>query len=103
SAAAAISLWIRTQLLQSRVQPDTVTGAMANATIIDVAAQAGVSIKTVSRVINNVTTVKPAIRARVARAIEKLDYHPKPSARGLGANRSDLLGLPNDLWGAYYP
>jgi len=75
---------------------------MANATIIDVAAQAGVSIKTVSRVINNVTTVKPAIRARVARAIEKLDYHPNPSARGLGGNRSYLLGLLYDLSCEYY-
>ena len=33
------------------------------------------SIKTVSRVINNLKTVKPQLRERVARAIEKLDYH----------------------------
>ena len=59
---------------------------MANATIIDVAEHAGVSIKTVSRVINNVQSVKAQIRERVLRAIEKLDYHPNPSARGLGSN-----------------
>src|ERR1700730_15492777 len=75
---------------------------MANATIIDVAKHAGVSIKTVSRVINNVKTVKPAIRERVTRAIEKLDYHPNPSARGLGGNRSYLLGLLYDVSCGYY-
>jgi LacI family transcriptional regulator, galactose operon repressor len=75
---------------------------MANSTIIDVAKHAGVSIKTVSRVINNVKTVKPQIRERVARAIEKLDYHPNPSARGLGGNRSYLLGLLYDISCGYY-
>ena len=75
---------------------------MANATIIDVAAHAGVSIKTVSRVINNVRSVKPQIRERVTRAIEKLDYHPNPSARGLGGNRSYLIGLLYDVSCGYY-
>src|SRR6266481_2924040 len=75
---------------------------MANATIIDVAEQAGVSIKTVSRVINNVQSVKAQIRERVLRAIEKLDYHPNPSARGLGGNRSYLLGLLYDISCGYY-
>ncbi len=75
---------------------------MANATITDVARHAGVSIKTVSRVINDVSTVKPQIRARVTRAIEKLDYHPNPSARALGGNRSYLLGLLYDVSCGYY-
>jgi Bacterial regulatory proteins, lacI family len=66
---------------------------MTNATIRDVAAQARVSIKTVSRVINNVKTVKPHTRERVLRVIRKLDYHPSPSARGLGGSRSYLIGL----------
>lgn len=73
-----------------------------NSTIIDVADHAGVSIKTVSRVINNVKSVKPQIRERVVRSIEKLDYHPNPSARGLGGNRSYLLGLLYDLSCGYY-
>jgi LacI family transcriptional regulator len=76
--------------------------AMASTTIIDVAKQAGVSIKTVSRVINNIKTVRPQIRERVQRAIEKLDYHPNPSARGLGGNRSYLLGLLYDVSCGYY-
>jgi LacI family transcriptional regulator len=75
---------------------------MANATIIDVAKQAGVSIKTVSRVINNVKTVKPQVRERVMRAIQKLDYHPNPSARGLGGKRSYLMGLVYDISCGYY-
>jgi len=75
---------------------------MPNATIIDVAEHAGVSIKTVSRVINNVTTVKSQLRERVMRAIEKLDYHPNPSARGLGGNRSYLLALLYDISCDYY-
>jgi LacI family transcriptional regulator len=75
---------------------------MTNATIVDVAQRAGVSIKTVSRVINNVKSVKPQMRERVMRAIEKLDYHPNPSARGLGGSRSYLLGLLYDVSCAYY-
>jgi LacI family transcriptional regulator len=75
---------------------------MTNATIFDVAKHAGVSIKTVSRVINNVNTVKPQIRERVTRAIGKLDYYPSPSARGLGGNRSYLLGLLYDVSCGYF-
>ena len=75
---------------------------MTNATIRDVAAQARVSIKTVSRVINNVKTVKPHTRERVLRVIRKLDYHPSPSARGLGGSRSYLIGLLYDVSCEYY-
>jgi LacI family transcriptional regulator len=75
---------------------------MTNATIIDVAKEAGVSIKTVSRVINHVKTVRPQVRERVQRAIQKLDYHPNPSARALGGNRSYLLGLLYDISCGYY-
>lgn len=75
---------------------------MGNATIRDVAAQARVSIKTVSRVINNVMTVKPHTRERVLKVIKKLDYHPNPSARGLGGSRSYLIGLLYDRSCEYY-
>ena len=70
---------------------------MPNATISDVAAQARVSIKTVSRVINNVPTVKPHTRERVLRVIRKLDYHPSPSARGLSGSRSYLINARASL------
>jgi len=75
---------------------------MTTATIRDVAAQARVSIKTVSRVINNVTTVKPHTRERVMRVIRKLDYHPNPSARGLSGSRSYLISLLYDRSCDYY-
>ena len=75
---------------------------MSNITIREVAAQAGVSIKTVSRVINDVKTVKSRTRERVMRVIRKLDYHPSPSARGLGGSRSYLIGLVYDRSCAYY-
>lgn len=75
---------------------------MSTATIRDVAAQAKVSIKTVSRVINNVTTVKPHTREKVLRVIRKLDYHPNPSARGLSGARSYLIGLLYDVPCVYY-
>jgi LacI family transcriptional regulator len=76
--------------------------ATSRATIHDVAAQARVSIKTVSRVINNVKTVKPHTRERVMRVIRKLDYHPNPSARSLGGSRSFLIGLLYDYSCDYY-
>jgi LacI family transcriptional regulator len=75
---------------------------MTTATIRDVAAQAKVSIKTVSRVINNVSTVKPHTREKVMRVIRKLDYHPNPSARGLSGSRSFLIGLMYDRSCEYY-
>lgn len=78
------------------------TQGTTRATIHDVAAQARVSIKTVSRVINNVKTVKPHTREKVMRVIRKLDYHPNPSARSLGGSRSYLIGLLYDYSCDYY-
>lgn len=62
-------------------------------TIDDVAARAGVSIKTVSRVLNDEPNVRPATRARVEHAVRELDYSPNPSARGLAGTRSRMIGL----------
>ncbi|KQX05888.1 MULTISPECIES: LacI family DNA-binding transcriptional regulator [unclassified Leifsonia] len=59
------------------------------ATLHDVARIAGVSIKTVSNVINDYPHVKPDTRARVQEAIEELGYQPNLSARSL---RSGLTG-----------
>jgi len=71
-------------------------------TIDDVAAMAGVSIKTVSRVVNNEPNVSQATRVRVLRAIAALDYQPLPSARNLAARRSYLIGLIYDNPSASY-
>lgn len=69
---------------------------MSKATIDDVAALAGVSIKTVSRVVNKEPNVREGTRERVRKAIEKLNYRPNPSARSLASKRSYLIGLLYD-------
>jgi LacI family transcriptional regulator len=66
------------------------------ATIKDVAAAAGVSLQTVSRVINNGPNVRPAITERVNDAIERLGYVPSLAARRMGGKRSFLLLALND-------
>ena len=63
------------------------------ATIREVAEHAGVSIKTVSRVVNNEPNVRPATRERVMRAVSALDYEPHPAARGLAGRRTFSIGL----------
>lgn len=66
---------------------------MSKATIDDVAALAGVSIKTVSRVVNHEPNVRPVTRDKVLEAITRLDYRPNASARSLAGNRSFVIGL----------
>ncbi len=61
-----------------------------------VAAWVRVSIKTVSRVISNVKTVKPAHTRGGHARDPQARHHPNPSARGLGGNRSSLIGLLYD-------
>lgn len=63
------------------------------ATIFDVAKQAGVSIGTVSRVLNNRDRVSQATRERVLKAIRELDYHPNSFAQGLASQQTDTVGL----------
>lgn len=65
-------------------------------TINDVAEHSGVSIKTVSRVLNNEPNVRPSTRARVEEAVRALDYSPNPSARGLAGTHSRMIGLIYD-------
>ena len=65
-------------------------------TIKHVAAEAGVSLQTVSRVINDGPNVRDAIKDRVREAIEKLGYVPSLAARRMGGNRSYLLLALND-------
>ncbi len=65
----------------------------ARATIRDVARCAGVSIKTVSRVINREANVRAATRERVMEAVQELQYEPNPAARGLAGRRTFSIGL----------
>lgn len=72
------------------------------ATMKDVAKRAGVSLKTVSRVINREASVQPATRERVMRAVEALGYRPDLSARSLRSARAYAIGLVYDNPNPYY-
>ena len=65
----------------------------ARATITDVAAEAGVSISTVSLVMNGKGAVASATRSRVQTAATRLGYTPSRTARGLAAGRTGNLGF----------
>jgi DNA-binding LacI/PurR family transcriptional regulator len=80
------------------VKPDFTGPAAAGrrATIRDVAASAGVSHQTVSRVLNASPSVAEPTRARVLAAIQELGYVPSPMARGLTSNRTHSLGVVTD-------
>lgn len=65
-------------------------------TIRHVAADAGVSLQTVSRVINNEPSVRPEMKRRVQTSIEKLGYVPSIAAQRLGGSRSYLILALND-------
>ncbi|MDH6181349.1 LacI family transcriptional regulator [Microbacteriaceae bacterium SG_E_30_P1] len=62
-------------------------------TVYDVAAHAGVSIATVSRVIRDPDAVKATTRERVLQSIDALGYVPSASARGLANRRTGVIGL----------
>ncbi|WP_439533543.1 LacI family DNA-binding transcriptional regulator [Polymorphobacter sp.] len=72
---------------------DSLTARMAPATVYEIAARAGVSIATVSRVINDAAGIRPATRARVLQAIEDLAYVPNGSAQGMARRSTGVLGL----------
>ncbi|WP_088182840.1 LacI family DNA-binding transcriptional regulator [Sphingobium sp. Z007] len=62
-------------------------------TIVDVAALAGVSIRTVSRVLNQSPNVNKETRARIQSAIDALNFRPSLRARALAKGRSFLIGM----------
>lgn len=66
---------------------------MGQPTIKDVAKLAGVSISTVSRVMNNSKPVSPEARQKVLDAINKLDFKPNELARSLVMRKSNLVGV----------
>jgi DNA-binding LacI/PurR family transcriptional regulator len=78
-------------------------GATISITVHDVARLAGVSIKTVSNVVNDYEHVRPATRRRVQEAIDTLGYRPNLSARGLRSGKTGAIGLIiPDLRNAYF-
>jgi LacI family transcriptional regulator len=72
------------------------------ATINDVAKQAGVSIKTVSRVINNEASVRQLTREKVQAAVSELNYQPNLAARNLAGTKSFSVAYIYDNPNAYY-
>lgn len=86
---------------------DPITGSpemkAMRVSIGDVARRAGVSISTVSRVINRRELVNAETRQRVDQAIAELGYRPNMFARGLMLRKSDMLGLAlPDVHGEFY-
>lgn len=67
-----------------------------NVTIYDVARESGVSMATVSRVVNGTSNVRPSTKKKVMDVIEKLNYRPNEVARGLASKK-------NYNCGSYHP
>lgn len=73
---------------------NSIVSNMANrVTIIDVAREAGVSLMTVSRVVNNKEDVSASTRQKVLDVIQELGYRPSSIARGLVTHRTGTLGI----------
>jgi DNA-binding LacI/PurR family transcriptional regulator len=72
--------------------------------IHEVARRAKVSIATVSRTINGVSTVTPQLSRRVWRVIEELGYYPNTQARSLVSGRSRIFGLiVSEITNPFFP
>ncbi len=66
---------------------------MVTSTSQDVAKKAGVSVATVSRVLNHSPHVSPNVQRKVLRAVKALNYQPNRSAQRLRAKRSHVIGI----------
>ena len=76
----------------------------ATVSIRDVAQRAGVSIATVSRAVNHISTVNPDLAQRVWKAIEEVGYLPNTQARALVSGRSKMLGLiVSEITNPFFP
>jgi LacI family transcriptional regulator len=74
------------------------------ASIYDVAQEAGVSVFTVSAVVNNKSHVGKKLRERVQAAIEKLNYRPNLVARSLAKQRTHTIGMiVPDIANPFFP
>lgn len=77
----------------SRAKKTASSTAPARVTVQEVADLAGVSIGTVSRVINNVPGVKPAVVEKVQAAIDELDWSPNIAAQNIRSSASRMIGF----------
>ena len=71
----------------------TKKGPSRNISIVDVAKASGVSITTVSRVINKIGTVKESNRVKVANAVRELKFQPSIFAQRLATGKSNVVAL----------
>ncbi len=72
-------------------------------TIYDIAKACGVSIATVSRVLNGSTKVRPDTKQKVLAAMKEQKYSPNPFARGLGLDSMKMVGiLCTDIADAFF-
>ena len=72
--------------------------------IIDVSKKAGVSIATVSRVLNGTSNVSEATQKKVMEAIKALDYHPNIAGRNLRTNKTgNIMVVLNSLSNPFFP
>ena len=76
----------------------------SHVTILDVAAHAGVSSATVSRVLAGAEYVSEVTRTRVQHSIEELNFQPSSIAQALRRQHSAVIGLiVTDIQNPYYP
>lgn len=74
------------------------------ATIKDVACKAGVSVSTVSHVLNHTRFVSDPLRGKVLAAVEELNYSPNPLARGLRKGTSSSIAVVlSDVVNPFFP
>ena len=66
---------------------------MKKATIYDVAREAGVSLATVSRVINGSSVVREKTKEKVMKVIDELNFKPNQIARGLATNKTTNIAI----------
>lgn len=79
--------------LPSSPQGDVSMAAVNSITIRDVAKLAGVSLATVSRVLNKSAAIRPATQAAVIKAVAELGYRPNANAQALANQSSDTIGV----------
>lgn len=77
-------------------------GRTSSPTIADVAREAGVSITTVSRILNDSDLVAVETVGKVRGAIDRLGYQPRSAARNLALRRTNTLGLLLESLGTFF-
>src|SRR5579863_9397702 len=88
----------------SRTRKNVQNRRRATISIRDVARRARVSIATVSRAVNRVTSVDPELAKRVWKAVEETGYVPNTQARALVSGRSHILGLiVSEITNPFFP